>query len=242
MTDFEFYLKRSTFLVEITTAVVASITYKSYKKTPNALFLYFVWFVVLVETLQLISIINWRFPNLALMVRLREILPESFFKSNIWLGSIYSIVSFFIFLTYYVLLTKDKHLLRFQKLLLLIYSISVLVTLLHYTSLFSSFLNIHMYTGVFGTLIASFIYLQDILKGDSLETFHKTLPFWITIGLIFFNLVTMPIFIFAKHFNFSQSVYTYILVVSCFVMYGSFIIGFITHNKVHKPSYKTNGI
>ncbi|MDG3582069.1 MULTISPECIES: hypothetical protein [Galbibacter] len=37
----------------------------------------------------------------------------------------------------------------------------------------------------------------------------------------------MPIFIFAKQLNFSASVYVYILVISNYVMYGSFIIGFI---------------
>ncbi|MCM5662996.1 hypothetical protein [Galbibacter mesophilus] len=90
-----------------------------------------------------------------------------------------------------------------------------------------SWLGPHMYAGVLLTLGAIFAYLYTILKSDEILTFYKTLPFWITVGILFFNLVTMPIFIFARQLKFSAIVYEFILLISNYVMYGCFITGFV---------------
>ncbi|QLE02988.1 hypothetical protein HX109_15950 [Galbibacter sp. BG1] len=117
---------------------------------------------------------------------------------------------------------------------IVIYSIFVFLSLINYPNLLKSWLGPHMYAGVLLTLGAIFLYLGTILKSDEILRFYKTLPFWITVGILFFNLVTMPIFIFAEQLNFTASVYVYILVISNYVMYGCFITGFIVNAKNQK--------
>src|SRR5690606_32741530 len=98
----------------------------------------------------------------------------------------------------------------------------------------SVMINNHKIVGVLCTLISTFLYMQIVLKSDEILTFHTTLPFWITVGLLFFNLVTIPIFIFAQQLQFSEKVYVYILTLSNYIMYGSFIIGFIKNARQQK--------
>jgi hypothetical protein len=97
-----------------------------------------------------------------------------------------------------------------------------------------------MFAGVVFTVVAICFYFMTILKSDKILSFYKTLPFWITIGILFFNLVTMPIFIFAKQLSFSASIYVYILVISNYVMYGCFAIGFIVSVKYYEPEENYN--
>lgn len=95
-----------------------------------------------------------------------------------------------------------------------------------------------MFAGVVFTVVAICFYFMTILKSDKILSFYQTLPFWLTMGILFFNLVTMPIFIFAKQLNFSASIYVYILVLSSYVMYGCFIVGFIVSVKYYGQEKK----
>lgn len=230
MDNFEFYLKRSIYFVEIICAIVASITYRSFKNSPSKIFLPFLWYIVITETIGLFPLINYHYPDSIFIQSLKFIVPDALIKVNAWVYSIYSIVSFCVFLYYYKMLTVKEGYSRYILYLIIIYVLFVIYDHSINYKLFNSNMTmiiIHKIAGVLCTLIASFIYLQTVFKSDEIFTFHKTLPFWITIGLLFFNLVTVPIFLFAFQFKMSQSIYVYILPISSYIMYGSFIVGFI---------------
>src|SRR5690606_38878510 len=119
------------------------------------------------------------------------------------------IISFFIFLFFYWLLTKGTNYNKYIFYLIVIYLIAVIIDHKDHFFDISNFFKrrtMHKITGVLCTLVAAFLYLQTVFKRDDIFTFHKTLPFWITVGLLFFNLVTVPIFIFAQHLQFSEKV------------------------------------
>jgi hypothetical protein len=83
-------------------------------------------------------------------------------------------------------------------------------------------------------LISTFIYFQEIFNSDEILEFPKTLPFWIIVGTLVFQLGSTPVIIFAKQLNFSHSAYEVILSLCNYVLYGSFIIGFIINMRQQK--------
>lgn len=227
MPQIEVILRESIFWIELSATIVAIITYKYYRDSANKILLLLLLLIVFVELSSKIAYLYSVNPTHTIISFLRGFLPEQLLKKNIWIGSFYSIVSFYIFLFYYKGLIKDSFFKKLFVFLIVTYSLSVLYTLLSFKQLLLNWAQFHHIVGVFATLICCFYYFKKFIENDDLEIWYKKLSFWASLGILFFNLLTMPIFIFARQLNFSQSVYTYILVISCYIMYGSFISGFI---------------
>ncbi|MCX2681495.1 hypothetical protein OOZ15_16195 [Galbibacter sp. EGI 63066] len=236
MADFDFYFKRSIFLFELTAFIIGLICYGTYKTTPNKIIIYFLVITLLNEIIGLIPIIVWKFPESSIAGFLEAHLPDILVRNNIWIASIHSILSFYIFLIYFRELSKrENSRLRMFNWLLVIYTVSVVYDLIHYKTLYIKLGDTHRIVGALCSLIAALLYMKIMLKSDRIIMFYKQLSFWIMVGIIFFNLVTMPIFIFADQLGFSGPVYNYVLVFSCYIMYGCFIVGFIVHARQWHP-------
>ncbi len=215
-------------LLEVISVIYAFILYNLNRNRAYFIILLLLCITVISEIIQMVPIIIWRFPNTVFGQFLNNELPKtSIFRGNIWISNIHSVLIFYCYLLFYKIVNDHKRVKRTLNVFIILYSVFVVIEIFDFKNILQSWLQPHMYAGVILTLLAIFLYLMTILKSDKILTFHKTLPFWITMGILFFNLVTMPIFIFAKQLNFSASVYVYILVISNYVMYGSFIIGFI---------------
>lgn len=231
MLSFEFLLKKTIIFAVFITAIIATITYKKYKDSKSWIFMPFLWFTFFIELLNLLPTATLFYPNWNFLKLMEHILPKELILSSIWVGSVFSIVSFYVYLWYY------KSILRYRKsaivvdICIIVYTVLVIYSLVNYKDLMVSWLQPHMFAGVVFTVVAICFYFMTILKSDIILSFYRTLPFWLTIGILFFNLVTMPIFIFAEQLNFSASIYVYILVISNYVMYGCFTIGFIVNVK-----------
>lgn len=227
MLSFEFLLKKTIIFAVFLTAIIATITYKKYKDSQSRIFMPFLWFTFFIELLNLLPTASLFYPNWNFLKMMSYILPKELINSSIWVGSLYSIVSFYVYLWYYRSILGSKRSTITVNVCILIYTVLVIHSLIHYQELMVSWLQPHMFAGVVFTVVAICFYFMTILKSDKILSFYKTLPFWLTIGILFFNLVTMPIFIFAEQLNFSASIYVYILVISSYVMYGCFATGFI---------------
>ena len=231
MLSFEFLLKKTIIFAVFLTAVIATITYKRYKDSQSWIFMPFLWFTFLIELLNLLPTARLFYPDWNFLKLMAYILPEELIASSIWVGSMFSIVSYYVYLWYYRSILRHSRSAGAIDLCIAIYSALVIHSLLNYQDLMVSWLQSHMFAGVAFTVVAICFYFMTILKSDKILSFYRTLPFWLTIGILFFNLVTMPIFIFAKKLSFSASIYVYILVLSNYVMYGCFVIGFIVSVK-----------
>jgi len=234
MLSFEFLLKKTIIFAVFLTAIIATITYKKYKDSESWIFMPFLWFTFLIELLNLLPTATLFYPEWNFLKIMEWILPKELLESSIWVGSLYSIVSFYVYLWYYRSILRFRKVVKVVDACIVIYTVLVIHSLLNYQDLMVSWLQPHMFAGVVFTVVAICFYFMTILKSDKILSFYRTLPFWLTIGILFFNLVTMPIFIFAKQLNFSASIYVYILVISSYVMYGCFAIGFIVSVKFYQ--------
>ncbi|SFS56647.1 hypothetical protein SAMN04487906_0923 [Zhouia amylolytica] len=231
---FYFYFHKTIFVIVLLTAIIAALEYKTIKNTPSNVFLPFIWFVFVIEVVRMIPTLNEAFPDSHFIEIIKRILPPSITESGVVVGSVYSIISFYFYLYYFKrVIPKGTYTKRWYVLFAL-YTVFVLISLFNYNDLFKNWLQPHMYAGVFCTLAAIFAYMQNLLRTDLILNFKTAFSFWFTMGVLFFNLITIPIFIFAEQFNFSQPFYIIVLVLSCYVMYGCFMVGLIIQSEPHE--------
>lgn len=213
---------------------MATITYKKYKKTTSKYFLWFLWLTLIVELLGSVNYYYYKNQSVGLMPHIMNLISEGYLLEKYivkitWLYNLFRIVTFSFYIYYYYLLTKNiKKKKQIQYLLVLCILVSIIDLIINKNIFISENLMITRIVGGLFILIASTIYLVEVLKSNEILTFHKTLPFWVTFGALIFYLTTIPVFLFKEYLKeFNYNTYTTILYTSNYFLYGSFIIGFI---------------
>ncbi|PCH77778.1 MAG: hypothetical protein COB98_02530 [Flavobacteriaceae bacterium] len=88
-----------------------------------------------------------------------------------------------------------------------------------------------IYFGFF-VIIAVVSYFIESLNSDNVLSAKKSLLFWVSLGLLLFQVGIIPIFIFGEFFNFS-GIFDYILLTLNFILYGCMITGFIVSERAY---------
>ncbi len=88
-----------------------------------------------------------------------------------------------------------------------------------------------IYIGFF-VIISVVSYYIESLNSDKVLYAQESLLFWVSLGLLLFQVGIIPIFIFLNFLNFS-GLYDYILLTLNFVLYGCMITGFIISKRAH---------
>lgn len=226
------YLRILIFLFIIAATVIASITYKKYRDTPNRYFLYLLLLTLGTECIGYSYIYFHFFPQTTFTVFFKGILPEVISEQNYWAFNIFRIITFYLYLYYFLrLLKKFKHR-RYIYVILLIYTVFVILDLtLRSEGFFSKSLMWVRISGTLSILLATTFYFNEIFDSDKILNIYKELSFWLIIGSLFYYLVTVPITIFTRLFYNFQGIYVSILLLSNIVLYGCFIIGFVVNAK-----------
>jgi len=98
-----------------------------------------------------------------------------------------------------------------------------------YYHTFQSYSSI--YFGFF-VVIAIVSYFVESLNSDKVLYAKKSVLFWVSLGLLLFQVGIIPINIFGELFNFS-GIYDYILLTLNFILYGCMIIGFMVSERAY---------
>lgn len=228
-------MKEYIYYFEILAAVTATITYKWYRNSPSRYFLYYLWFVVIIETLGHIPKLYFSDYDGVLISNLKIFIPESLLKDNIWLINIYDLVTYNFYLFYFTRLIEET---RKRKLVFLLFIplwIVIITTIYIDGDQFNTlYFNNIIICGSLLILLCTFIYFYEVFNSDRILEFHKTLPFWIITGTLIFQLGVTPITIFLKQLGFSHAAYNVILSLCNYILYGSFVIGFIINARQQK--------
>ncbi len=235
------FFRLGIYYIEIVAVFTAIITYRYYRNTPNKYFLFYLLFVVIVETFNKVTVYYRYNYDGTIITFLKKILPESLLEVNLWIGNIYLITIFLIYILYYFKLSKNlfnkKMLLVLGFVFILCASTDVVINIDSFNTHILSIVNI---SGSIIFLIATIIYLYEVFNSNEILFFHKTLNFWIIFGTLIFHLGTTPIFLFGESFNFSHVAYNYILTILNYILYLSFIIGFIMNARQSIKKMKGN--
>lgn len=158
--------------LEYATAIVGSIFYKKFASRFTALFLCYLWYIVLTETYS------------------SYVLYSSSQASTRWIFVIYTFVEFnMLFLMYYSI-TKVK----LTKKIITVFLI--IVNIIYFAEVFSSgFLKHASITTVVGSIFLSLVlifYLIEFLYSDKILNYSRSLYFWVTIGSLVYYLGSIP--------------------------------------------------
>jgi len=88
-----------------------------------------------------------------------------------------------------------------------------------------------IYVGIF-VIISVVSYFTESLNSDKVLYVKNSLLFWISLGLLLYQIGIIPIYIFGETFSFS-GIFDYIMLTLNFILYGCMIIGFIVSKRAH---------
>ena len=197
-------------LLEFCSATIATIMYKRFASRFTALFLIYLWFICLVETLS-------------------PIVNEYGFSRN----ALYTVFTFFEFnvlLLMYLSITKVNFTKKLTKLFLLLTNLVLLFEI--FTQGINQWPSV---TTVVGSILISIIlilYLKEFLYSDKILNYSRSLYFWITLGSLVYYLGSIP---FQAIINYLENRDLYFLQISLAIFAQScVIIGFLWSKKETK--------
>ncbi|MDG3582153.1 MULTISPECIES: hypothetical protein [Galbibacter] len=212
----------------ILTTIIALITYKKYRHTPNRYFLYLLLATIITELIGSFIVYCYYYPQSGTTIFAKSIFPDRLFERNSWIYNIFRILTFYFYLFFFKELVKRKKHQTIIYLLFIVYSFLVVLDLwLNKTDFFTRNLMIIRISGTIAILIATILYFTEVFNSNKILKIYKELSFWLVAGSLFYYLLTIPIMMFTKIFYNYQGIYLSILLFSNFILYGSFITGFI---------------
>lgn len=226
----EYYLK-NLFLIHLVELLAAfSGTYylaiNPKAKLAVRLFVYFLWFIFLIEVTGLYSTYFYfnGYENF-------EFLENSPFVSNYWLYNIFNIFSYCTYFSFFILnLNLEKN----RRILIFLTASFVFTAILNLIFSDIFFIAFSGYTHIIGTIILILCisaYYYELLTSDRILNFHTSIEFYISIGALIFHVVSTPLFIYSKYFKLQNpdfiTVYDGVLNSVNFFLYGIIIMGFL---------------
>ncbi len=219
---------------ELLAFVTGVFYYKRNKSKPTFYFVVFLGLTVFVE------IINW-YPALVYNGFL-DYLKGTVFESNYFLGNSYSLISYLFYISYF-----KWHLSSEKKIYLLnmLSTLFILVSLWEYIFsgyFFEAFLPI---SNIFGTLLVilsiGFYYLE-LLRSEQILEINRSLPFYVSVGALFFHLCTTPLFIYSSYYSDTidpifVNLYRWVILGANYVLYSIYAIGFLICYTKKMPYY-----
>lgn len=149
---------------------------------------------------------------------------------NYVLSNTWSLVSAFFYMLFFLnsikSTTKRKLIISFIS----IFAIYNIISILFYRDYQNQYFVDSYILGELFIVLTIMIYYAELLKIDSILNFKNSLFFWISIGVLIFNIGIIPVFVIAELIDY-QGVFRYIILGLNIVMTLSFITGFLISKK-----------
>jgi hypothetical protein len=193
---------------------------------PEKIFVAYLWLIVLVESYGLITVVAY-FSDYEWF----SFLKDTFFRRNEWAYNIYYAIHVFFMCWYFYWYLKDKW---SRNLMLFLGSLGFIISLVFMFKYeprdvyFSPILNA---TKSIFILTGSLLSMIDILKSDKLLNLKSYFPFYVSIGNIFFILITTPIMIYGSYYTLQNPFFVefkgWVYLVVNVLLYSLFSLAFV---------------
>lgn len=197
-------------VAEVVAFLLAVINFKKIKNTTEVGFVFFLAYTIITELIG---------------IYYGHVIEEY----NLTVYIIFVVVSFLFYLIWFHSILKSKMLKQVMKILILgflILSVYNLITL--------EWQKYHVSTFVFGaisTIIASVLFYSQLLSNKNIIDVQHNIKFWITTGLLLFNVGMVPLIIFSEEFGANNGVRVMIMITFNLILYGCYSLGFILNKK-----------
>lgn len=222
---------------ELLAFVTGLFYYKRNKSKPTFYFVLFLGITVFIE------LVNWypAFINNGIL----SFLKGSVFESNYFLGNCYCLISYLFYITYFKWYLSS----RSKIFILNIFSILfILVSFWEYIFsgyFFNAFLPISNILGTLIVILSIGFYYMELLRSEQILEINRSLPFYVSIGALFFHLCTTPLFIYSSYYSHTidpifVSLYRWVILGSNYLLYSIYTIGLIICYTKRKPYFSRN--
>lgn len=191
------------------------------------IFVWYLWFVVVVETIGLYGYILLNNYDYDWYIWLKN----SAICSNTWLYNIYSIVSILVFGKFFSQIIKKKFSKNIIKVSVLLYLIFSVFYFVFSGAFFYKSILYNWFVETFIVFVFVILYYKQLLSSDKILIFSKLPVFYISSGLLLFYLCAAPLFTFDSYFyevnkSFIQFRHVYMFIINIF-LYSCFTFAFL---------------
>lgn len=183
-------------ILELIAALTASFYYYKTKDHSFKTFVWYLWLIVIVETLGLYGYVLQNNYDNSWFIWLKN----SVFCSNVWLFNIYGILALILLGLFYIRNLKDTFSKNVIKAIVLISTFFALIYFLVTNGFFEKTIPYHFTIQTFAVFIFVILYFRELIKSDELLEFYKSYLFYISLGLMLWYLCVTPLFIFDGYF------------------------------------------
>jgi len=210
---------------ELISAIVGTIYFYKYKFSSLKYFLYLLWFITFIEfTVSFVSS--------------NHITAFLFFDNNgqqynLWFYNLLRIVTFLtLFYIYFKIIRTEKYR-QIIKFFAIIYSLVIIINWSIIQNFFYEMSEIPKVMGSLFLIITVLFYFIELLRSDKIITFHRTLLFWISVGLLLYYSGTIPFSLKFNGYMLFPGIHKLFLIntVLAITMYLIFTFGFIWSKK-----------
>lgn len=197
-------------VLELLAALVASITFSRYKDSKEKYFLYFLWYTLTIELIGAILGYGYRI-------------------NNYWLFNAFTITSFLFYFYWYYSIFKRK---GFRKTVIVFSIVFLIVAIINLVT--QSWLQYHSYSFIAGAsfvLVLTLFHFFQLLNSDEVLIVKHKLSFWISAGLLLFNMGMIPFMLLSEHADLQGLSFLILLLSLNLILYGCYIIGFLWTKK-----------
>jgi len=152
---------------------------------------------------------------------------------NHWFYNLLNIISFSTFFYIYLKSINTKKYKLWIKIFFIIYIISVVINWLFIQNFAFEMSEIPKIIGSIFLIISILFYFIELLRSEEIVTFHKTLLFWVSVGLLLFYTGTIPFGLKVNGYALIPGIHKLFLIVYvlAITMYLTFTFGFIWSKK-----------
>lgn len=198
-------------------------------------FVWFLWITVGVEIIGMYAPIAY-FSGYTVF----GFVKDTVFRNNEWWYNLYIIFSYLFYTYFFYCYVKSLKLKKVLKGFMLFYLVAAPINLLFFPDFFSSFSRFSVLFGTLMNFLAIFVFCYELLQSDRLLSLKTYLPFYVTVGLLVYNLVNTPTDLLLVYFNLETGneyfveVRSKLLMFSNLFMYLAYSIGFYICSRANK--------
>ena len=211
--------------LELLAAITGTIFFYKYKYTVLKYFLYLLWFITFIEFFSWFVSSN----NINFFL----FFDENGIKYNLWFYNLLRIVTYS---TYFYIYSKSVSTKKF-KISIQFFWVTYLILIIINWSIIQNFaFEISIIPKIIGSLfvvISVIFYLIELLKSEKIILFHRTILFWMSIGLLLYYSGTIPFSLKWNEYALIPGTHKLFLInaILAFTMYSIFTFGFIWSKK-----------
>ena len=210
---------------ELLASIFGLIYYYKYKNTPVKYFLFLLCYITLTEFTAWFASSN--------RVESLLFLNENGRYYNFWFYNLLRIVTFITLFFIYLRSINTKRYQKWIKIFIGIYSGLTLINWIFIQSFTFEMSETPKVVGSVFLIITILFYFIELLRSEKIIVFHKTLLFWISVGLLLFYTGTIPFSLKVNGYALIPGIHELFLIiyVLAIIMYLTFTFGFIWSKK-----------